>query len=245
MEKYNVYIKKFQLAIVILVLAIAAVIWMIVKTVPEVQRIMQIQNDQKTQSSALADAERKLADLKAEALKQEAEDADIAKLFFRPITEGLDAEAAISDEFTEILQIIRDNRIKVRSVDYEYDPKDDNFVKFIPFKYHVCRISAEMIANYSSLANFLREVYKHEHFLDIEKIEISPYNKNKRILLVNVVIKLYAQKDEATAQREREAAEAAAKAAAAATQSTDGSAANGSVPSPQPADGGVSPEATE
>ncbi len=241
MEKYNIYIKKFQLAIIIIVVTVVAVIAMIVKTVPEVQKIIQIQEDQKTQSSALADAERKLADLKSEALKQEAEDANVAKLFFKPITEGLDSEAAISDEFTEILQIMRDNRIKVRSVNYEYDPKDDNFVKFIPFKYHVCRISAEMIANYSSLANFLREVYKHEHFLDLERIEIVPYNKNKRILLVNVVIKLYAQKDEATAQREREAAEAAA----AATQSTDGSAANGSVPSPQPADGGVSPEATE
>ena len=241
MEKYNIYIKKFQLAIIIIVVTVVAVIAMIVKTVPEVQKIIQIQEDQKTQSSALADAERKLADLKSEALKQEAEDANVAKLFFKPITEGLDSEAAISDEFTEILQIMRDNRIKVRSVNYEYDPKDDNFVKFIPFKYHVCRISAEMIANYSSLANFLREVYKHEHFLDLERIEIVPYNKNKRILLVNVVIKLYPQKDEATAQREGEAAEAAA----AATQTTDGSAANGSVPSPQPADGGVSPEATE
>lgn len=242
MEKYNIYMKKFQLAIIIVVVSVVAVIAMIVKTVPEVQKIIQIQEDQKTQSSALADAERKLADLKTEALKQEAEDANVAKLFFKPITEGLDSEAAISDEFTEILQIMRDNKIKVRSVDYEYDPKDDNFVKFIPFKYHVCRISAEMVANYSSLANFLREVYKHEHFLDLEKIEIVPYNKNKRILLVNVVIKLYAQKDEATAEREREAADAAAKAAGDTAKNADG---NNKVPSPQPADGGVSPEATE
>lgn len=244
MEKYNVYLKKFQLAIIIIVVTVVAVIAMIVKTVPEVQKIIQIQEDQKTQSSALADAERKLADLKAEALKQEAEDANVAKLFFKPITEGLDSEAAISDEFTEILQIMRDNRIKVRSVNYEYDPKDDNFVKFIPFKYHVCRISAEMIANYSSLANFLREVYKHEHFLDLERIEIVPYNKNKKILLVNVVIKLYAQKDAATAEREREAADAAAKAASDAAKNADGNDSS-KVPSPQPADGGVSPEATE
>lgn len=243
MEKYNVYIKKFQLAIIIIVVTIAAVIGIIVKTVPEVQKIIQIQEDQKTQSAALADAERKLADLKAEALRREAEDKNVASLFFKPITEGLDSEAAISDEFSEILQIIRDNRIKVRSVNYEYDPKDDNFVKFIPFKYHVCRISAEMIGNYASMANFLREVYKHEHFLDLEKIEIVPYNKNKKILLVNVVIKLYAQKDAATAERERAEADAAAKANDAANNSNENG--NSNVPSPKPADGGVSPEASE
>ena len=230
MDKYSIYLKKFQIAIGILVIALIAVIAMIVKTVPEVQRIMQIQEEHKTQSASLADAERKLADLK-----------DVSKFFFKPITEGLDSEAAISDEFGEILQLMRDNKIKVRSVNYDYDPKDDNFVKNVPFKYHVCRITADMVANYASFASFLRELYKHEHFLDIVKIEITPYDKNKRILLVSVEIKLYAQKDEATAAKEREAADAAAKA-----QASDSEGNDGKVPSPQPAsNGGVSPEATE
>lgn len=244
MDKYSIYIKKFQFAIIIFVVTVVAVIAMIVKTVPEVQKIIQIQKDQKAQSASLADAERKLADLKSDALRREAENQNVASLFFKPITEGLDSEAAISDEFAEILQIMRTNKIKVRSVNYDYDPQDDNFVKFIPYKYHVCRITAEMIANYGSLASFLRELYKHEHFLDVERIEIVPYNKNKKILLANVVIKLYAQKDAATAAKEQSEAEAAAKAAAdAAAQSANNS--GSSVPSPQPADGGVSPEATE
>ncbi len=241
MDKYSIYLKKFQIAIGILVIALIAVIAMIVKTVPEVQRIMQIQEEHKTQSASLADAERKLADLKADALRKEAEQEDVPKFFFKPITEGLDSEAAISDEFGEILQLMRDNKIKVRSVNYDYDPKDDNFVKNVPFKYHVCRITADMVANYASFASFLRELYKHEHFLDIVKIEITPYDKNKRILLVSVEIKLYAQKDEATAAKEREAADAAAKA-----QASDSEGNDGKVPSPQPAsNGGVSPEATE
>lgn len=240
MEKYSVYIKKFQIAIAILVFAIIAAIAMIVKTVPEVQKIIQIQEDYKAKTASLADAERKLADLKAEALRKEAEDENVAKIFFKPITEGLDTEAAISDEFAEILQIMRNNKIKVRSVNYDYDPKDDNFVKNIPYKYHVCRITAEMIANYGSLASFLREVYKHEHFLDMSKIEIVPYDKNKKILLVSLEIKLYAQKDAATAAKEEAAAEAAAKAQA----DADGTN-NNNVPSPQPANGGVSPEASE
>ena len=37
-------------------------------------------------------------------------------------------------------------------------------------------------------------MYKHEHFLEISKVEILPYEKNKRILLINLQLKLYAQK---------------------------------------------------
>lgn len=237
MEKYSVYLKKFQIAIMIIGAALALVIFVIVKTVPEVQKIMQLQTDYKTQSASLADSERKLQDLKDAEARKDAESQNLSKMFFKPINEGLDTEAAIVDEFAEILQLIRDNKIKTRSVKYDYDPQDDNFVKNAANRYHVCRVSAEMIASYANFANFLRELYKHEHFLEISKIEIAPYEKNKRILLVSLQIKLYAQKDAATA-----AAEAAAAPPPADNQS-DASA----VPSPTPAsaDGGVSPEAAQ
>lgn len=218
-------------------LALALVIFVIVKTVPEVQKIMQLQTDYKTQSASLADSERKLQDLKDAEARKDAESQNLSKMFFKPINEGLDTEAAIADEFAEILQLIRDNKIKTRSVKYDYDPQDDNFVKNAANRYHVCRVSAEMIASYANFANFLRELYKHEHFLEISKIEIAPYEKNKRILLVSLQIKLYAQKDAATA---------AAEAAAALPPADDQSDAS-AVPSPTPAsaDGGVSPEAAQ
>ena len=237
MEKYSVYLKKFQIAIMIIGAALALVIFVIVKTVPEVQKIMQLQTDYKTQSASLADSERKLQDLKDAKARKDAESQNLSKMFFKPINEGLDTEAAIADEFAEILQLIRDNKIKTRSVKYDYDPQDDNFVKNAANRYHVCRVSAEMIASYANFANFLRELYKHEHFLEISKIEIAPYEKNKRILLVSLQIKLYAQKDAATA---------AAEAAAAPPPADDQSDAS-AVPSPTPAsaDGGVSPEAAQ
>lgn len=238
MEKYNVYLKKFKVAISILAAALVVFIILIAQIVPKVQKIFEIQNNYKTQSSALADAERKLEEVKADAEKKEAENEDILKMFFKPISDGLDTEAAISDEFGEILQVMRDNKIKARSVKYDYDPQDDNFVKNVGNKYHVCRVTAEMIASYGNFAGFLRELYKHEHFLDISSIEILPYQKNKRILLVSFQFKLYAQKDAATAEAEAAAAAQQAQAAA-----DDAKAAT--PPSPKPADGGKSPEADE
>lgn len=233
MEKYSIYLKKFQVAVAILAITLFVFIGMIAKTVPSVNNILEIQNNYKSQSDALADAERKLSELKADAERREAADENVLNMFFKPVNSGLDTEAAISDEFGEILQVMRDNKIKARSVKYDYDPQDDNFVKNVGNKYHVCRVTAEMIASYANFAGFLRELYKHEHFLDISSIEIAPYQKNKRILLINLQFKLYAQKDAETA-----AAEAAANPA---PQPTDGA----TPPAPQPADGGTSPEAGE
>lgn len=194
-EDYKVYMKKFKIAVSIFAGSIVVFGFLISKVVPEVQRIIDIQDQHKTQSSTLADAERKLQGLKDSAEAKKVENENMVKAFFKPISGGTDTESVISDEFAEILQLIRENKIKTRSIKYDYDPQDDNFVKNVGNKYHVCRITAEMIANYSNFENFLRELYKHEHFLEISKIEILPYEKNKRILLVNLQLKLYAQRD--------------------------------------------------
>lgn len=240
MDKYTIYMKKFQIALGIFALSLIVFIFLVSKVIPEVQKISQIQNDYKTQSSALADSERKLQDLKDAAKRKEAENENIQKIFFKPISEGLDTEAAISDEFAEILQIVRENKIKMRSVKYDYDPQDDNFVKNAGNRYQVCRVTAEMIASYSNFANFLRELYKHEHFLEISKIEIAPYEKNKRILLISLQIKLYAQRDPSTV------VETPAPAANSGDGQADASG-NATPPSPTPAsaEGGVSPEAAQ
>ena len=92
-----------------------------------------------------------------------------------------------------------------------------------------------MIANYSDFANFVRELYKHEHFLDISKIEIVPYQKNKRILLISFQIKLYAQRDPSSV------VETPAPVADNAQANGDGQ----TPPSPQPTEGATSPEAAE
>lgn len=194
MEEYNIYFKKFKVAIGILAAALLIIIILIARIVPQIQEIGTINEQYTTQTSALEDAERKLKSLKEDAVKKELSSQDIVKAFYKPISMGLDTEAAIAEEFGEILQLMRENKIKTRAIKYDYDPQDDNFVKFVASKYHVCRVTGDMIASYDSFENFLRDLYKHEHFLELEKIEILPYEKNKRILLINFQLKLYAQK---------------------------------------------------
>ena len=73
-------------------------------------------------------------------------------------------------------------------------PVYDEFVKGAGAKVSACQVTLQLVATYKNFENFMRDLYKHEHFLDISKIEIIPYEKNKTILLINCKISLYAKK---------------------------------------------------
>lgn len=191
----SVYIKKFKIAIAIVIAAFVLFVLIIAKTIPSIQSYFSLKKEYAESVGKLADAERQLENLKEAKKQEQTPEVQLAKAFFKPIGSGLDSETAISEEFAEILQVMRDNKVKARSIQYDYDPQDDNFVKNAGAKYHVCRITADMVANYSNFEGFLRDLYKHEHFLEISKLEIVPYQKDKKILLVNLQIKLYAQKN--------------------------------------------------
>lgn len=203
------YIKKFQIALLILVIAIVGCVFLVLNTIPEFQKVVGIQSNYKQQSEALANVERQLADLNDTLAREKADDEKVEKAFFKPTSFSVDNDTAISEEFNEILQLLRENKIKTRVLKFDPDPKDDNFVIHLSNKYYVSRMNAEMIATYTNFENFLRDLYKHEHFLEISQIEIKPYERNKRILLISLQIKLYAQKDEASASAETKPAEEA------------------------------------
>lgn len=62
-EDYKVYLKKFKIAVSVFVGSIAVFGFLLSKIIPEIQRITNIQNEYKNQTTTLADAERKLKGL--------------------------------------------------------------------------------------------------------------------------------------------------------------------------------------
>lgn len=194
MQEIELYFKKFKSIILMLVLILIIFGVIISRVVPVISSIITINSDYNTAVTTLADKERTLQNLKEKTEKANEESKTMLKAFYKPIEQGLDTESVIANEFGEILTLMRSNSIKTRSVKYEYDPKDDNFVKNLPDKYNVAKLDIEMIGTYKEFESFLKELYKHEHFLDISSMEIVPYQKDKKILIINSQIKLYAQK---------------------------------------------------
>lgn len=192
----NDKLKQFLLPIVILFLTLACAIYLGMQIVGNLTSYKTMQDQLRTNKQTLAQKQSELEELKS---NQQAGQADNpagteGKPFYKPVVEGMDTEAAIAGELEEIIQLVRANKIKVRSIKTSPDPADDNFVRGAGSQYNVARLHMEMIANYVNYDNFLKELYKHEHFLDIQSVEIVPYKKNKKILLIKFKLKVYAKK---------------------------------------------------
>ncbi len=190
-------LKQFYLSILLLVAVIGGCIFGIQKIVENNNNLNSLQAEIESKNATVQQKQATLEEYKKKEAEEKAKEKESEisnKPFYKPIESGMDTEAVIAGEFAEVLQLVRANKIKVRSIKYDYDPKDDNFVQGAGEKYNVARLNMEMISNYSDYDNFLKEMYKHEHFLDIQSVEIVPYKKKKKILLINFKVKLYAKK---------------------------------------------------
>ena len=181
----NKQLQQFMLPIGILFILIVVIGLFLPKVFGNLNNYRIVNNDIKMKTEQLKQKQEQLDQLNASAaeIAQKENDASNAdKPFYKPIMAGFDSEAAIAGEFSEILQLVRANQIKIRSIKYEYDKDvtDDAFAQNASDQYNVARLNIEMIANYSNYDNFLKEMYKHDHFLDIQSVEIVPYKKNKR-----------------------------------------------------------------
>jgi hypothetical protein len=188
-------LKQFIVPIAIVFLTLVGFGYLVPKIIDNARGYQAVTAENVTKESTLQQKTSELETLKRKAESdKEKENNSADKPFYKPVMEGLDTEAVIAGEFAEILRLVRANQIKVRSIKYDYDPSDDAFVQGAGDKYNVARLNMEMISNYTNYDNFLKEMYKHDHFLDIQSAEIVPYKKNKKILLINFRVKLYAKK---------------------------------------------------
>ena len=173
-------LKQFMIPIALLILLIAGVGYIAPKINENYQEYTSVKEEITTKEATVQEKQAKLEEYKRkEQEEKEKASKSAGKPFYKPVLEGMDTEAVIAGEFAEILQLVRANKIKVRAIKYDYDPQDDAFVQGAGSAYNVARLNMEMIANYSNYDNFLKELYKHDHFLDIQSAEIVPYKKNK------------------------------------------------------------------
>lgn len=193
-ESFLDIVKKLKYTVPILIAGIVLCGYLIYTQVyPVITAIQELKVQVETQAGVLAEKQRKLEDVKLQ-LKKQQDESTLEKEIFVPEENGLPAEDMIAGEFEEILEIIRSNTIKMRSINFDMNPRGDVFVQGAPEKFNVAALKMEMIGTYKNFENFLKDLYKHEHFLEISKVQIEPYEKDKTILLINYEMKLYAKK---------------------------------------------------
>ena len=167
-------------------------------TVPRIATYSQNSKKFKEVQTSIGQKQAELAKLKDDIAREEAEKLpdNEMKVFYRDIKNtGSITSDILAGEVQEINDLIKYYGIKIYKVNYTYDPEEDTFFKGKSDKYSVCKMDLELFSNYMKFQGFMKDLYKHEHFLDIQSVDVVPYKKDKSILNIKLTLSLYAEKD--------------------------------------------------
>lgn len=185
--------QKYKDSIIYIVFILIFLIWTVVSLKPKITDIISVENDLKAKTVESADLDRKLEALKASEVEKTVDSGQV-KNIYKPDMPGLDAESSFTVIFDDIIDMAKYNAVKIYSIEYVYNPPEDEFVKSASAQYNVCELKMSLISDYPDLESFMKELYKYPYLINIEKVELTPYTKNKRLLLTNLNIKLYSTK---------------------------------------------------
>lgn len=200
-ELLKKYLLMFKIPLAIVVVAILVSVGLLCKIVPDTITLLGNQKTLKEKEIQLNTKQNELDSAKRQ--KENAANLDTGglelKTFYRDIKNtGNSTSDILAGEIQEINDLIKYYDIKLYKVNYNYDIEDDAFYKAKKDQYSVCQMQLELFGSYMRFQSFLKDLYKHEHFLDIQSIEINPYKKDKSILSIKMDLSLYAEKGENT-----------------------------------------------
>lgn len=188
-------LKRYKESILYITFILIIFVFAITKIYPAITNIITVEKSIDEATVQAADLERKLETLKkTEEEKANAVNTNLKKIY-KPEVTGLDTESSFTVIFDDVIEMTKLNGIKVYSIQYTYNPTDDDFVKGDPNTYNVCQLDMQLISDYQDLESFLKELYKYPYLVNIGSIEVTPYNKNKKILLTTLQLKLYVEKN--------------------------------------------------
>ena len=114
------------------------------------------------------------------------------KKVYSPVDSDLGNDTLFFTLYKDVIEMIHSNSIKIKSMEYAYNPESDSFVKFGNDVYFVCEINMELVSNYTNLGKFIQDVVQYPYYIKINNISVRPYQKDKKILISDVSLRLYA-----------------------------------------------------
>ena len=118
-------------------------------------------------------------------------ESESGKVIYEVLGEQFSPEASFGIMFENVLSNITNSGIRIRSIDYNYQPSDDKILFANVPRYNACELSFTAVGNYSQFQNFFKNIAKENYLSNIYEIYIEPYDKDKTILIVKFKIRLY------------------------------------------------------
>lgn len=187
-------LQKYKESLMYLAGIIVVAVFLFQKIQPEFTRTIDLYKQVGQQKDVAAGISKQLsvAKEKVERKKKMRLLDDMTKKVYSP-AEGvsLDVDSAFSVLLDDIIEISRKNHIKTHSIQSTLNPSEDVFVKGDKEHFSAYQLDMKIVSDYSDFEGFIRDLYAYNYLININNIEIYPYQKNKRILLINLTLTLY------------------------------------------------------
>lgn len=188
MEKY----KKYY-GLIVFIVTLAVLFYVAYKiTTPALQTLKErdITIEQKTQELEKKQNELNIVKKKIKAIKDSISGS--SKKIYSPIESDLGNDSLFFTLYNDIIEMIHANSVKIKSIDYIYNPESDAFVQFGKDVYFVCDIKMELISNYVNLGKLIEDIYAYPYYIKFNEVHVVPYPKDKKTLITNMSLRLYA-----------------------------------------------------
>lgn len=188
MDKYKRYygILTF-LAIVAIVILISFKL-----IAPAVTSLKSVNNSISQKQTILKDKQKELQIVQNKIKKIKDSISGSQKKIYSPVESDLGNDTLFFTLYNDVIEMIHTNSVKIKSINYTYNPQTDEFVKFGKDIYFVCDVNMELVSNYVNLGKLIQDIYQYPYYIKINELEIKPYEKDKKVLITNLSLRLYA-----------------------------------------------------
>ena len=192
--------QKYKEMVLYGLLILLCSIFLISKIVPKVINVVKLEMDIKEKNKQ---AEALLADIAKYEEYESIKKTSLTKL--KKIYTLDDPADTVENSFVfmldDIINITKYNNVKIYSIQYSYNPTDDDFITKGQDKYDACRVDLELVSDYQNFVSMLVELVKYPYFLKINSFKIIPYIKDKKILLIELKLTLYVERNDKSPAR--------------------------------------------
>ena len=188
MDKYKRYygVIVFCVAIILLIFGFVQLIS------PKVTELNDLKASIEQKQGQVSELENKLNIVKQKIKKIKNSIISSQKKIYSPIESDLGNETLFFTLYNDVIEMIHSNSVKIKAIDYTYNPETDAFVKFGKDVYFVCDVNMELVSNYVNLGKLIQDLYQCPYYIKINEIEVKPYQKDKKILITNLSLRMYA-----------------------------------------------------
>lgn len=188
MDKYKRYygVIGFVVAVALLAFGIYNLI------APKMAEISSLKSEVESKQSELSSLESKLDVVKKKIKRIKDSIITSQKKIYSPVESDLGSDTLFFTLYNDVIEMVHANSVKIKAIDYTYNPEKDAFVKFGKDVYFVCDVNMELVSNYVNLGKLVQDIYQYPYYIKINEIEVKPYQKDKKILITNLSLRLYA-----------------------------------------------------